>query len=69
MNTPNTLLRAIHRMDTEMIPYTAETLKPRKALVEKLNEIGYTVGIGYKHKVVLKTLPKENPLPVWRTNF
>ena len=63
------IFRNILRMDKVLIPYNSETVKPRKKLMQLLNNEGYTVGLGEGHTVVLKTLPKENPLPVWRTNF
>ena len=63
------LYRSILRMDKQLIPYNSETVKPRKKLMELLNNEGYTVGIGKGHTVVLKTLPKVNPLPPCNTNF
>ena len=65
--------QAIHaqilEMDAKNIPYNEATLKPRKALIEQLNELGYTVGLGKGHKVVLRQLPEFNILPPVRDNF
>ena len=73
MMEQNTIAKALYRnilnMDKQLIPYNSDTLKPRRILVEKLNEIGYTVGVGDKHTVVLKTLPQFNPLPPCNHNF
>jgi hypothetical protein len=70
---PMTAQQAIYQqildMDEQMIPYTEKTLIPRKKLVAQLNEIGYTVGLGNGHKVVLRPLPSFNPLPPVNTNF
>ena len=63
------IFRNILRMDKVLIPYNSETVKPRKKLMELLNNEGYTVGIGKGHNVVLRKLPTFNPLPPCNTNF
>lgn len=69
MNIERTLYRNILRMDKVLIPYNSETVKPRKKLMQLLNETGHTIGLGEGHTVVLKTLPQFNPLPPCNTNF
>lgn len=70
MNAVATIHAQILEMDAKSIPYlNQEQLKPRKALIEQLNELGYTVGLGKGHKVVLRQLPEFNILPPVRDNF
>lgn len=60
----NTLFAQILAMDAQHIPYKDnDALKARKALVGQLNDLGYTVGVGQGHKLVMRELAKFNCLP------
>jgi len=68
--TTDTIFTQLLTLDAQHIPYQDnEHLKQRKALIEQLNELGYTVGVGKGHKVVLRQLPEFNCLPPVKDNF
>lgn len=57
------IFEQILKMDAEQIPYHAGNIGPRKQLMKRLNETGYSVGIGKQHRIVLRKLPIFNWLP------
>jgi len=59
----------IKAMDAKCIPYHAGNIKPAQELREQLKQLGYTVGIGKGHKLVMRPLPEINPLPPCNVNF
>jgi|GEM_PF-6485382 len=60
----HTVFTQLLALDAQHIPYIDnEAYRQRGELIEQLNELGYTVGVGKGHKVVLRKLPEFNCLP------